>query len=185
MQKIGTMEFFILIFLLSFSTSTTFGNESSLGGALGTDGFGPQVAFRVSQFFTMRTGLAFLHMNIDVDSEDIKYEVSLNQAWLPVLIDYEVGGSNFRTTAGLAFNLNGISAEYTPTENVEVGEYTYTPEQLGHVEGDIDFSFVSPYLGIGLGIPVSGNPGFSICLGGGFIFSKYDCNIGYNYLIYI
>jgi len=172
MGKASAVSFFLFA-----GVSSVFGGGFSLGSSLGTTGLGPQAAFSMSRFFTFRTAVEFMPLDVTVASEGLRYDMELDQVWLPILLDYSVGGSVFRTTAGLFLNLDGINASYSPESNVQVGQNTYTPQQLGTIEGDINFSPISPYLGIGLGVPVSGSPGLSVCLDGGVLFSSFSCNL--------
>jgi hypothetical protein len=56
---------------------------------------------------------------------------------------------NFRISAGARINGNQADISGTPTSNVTIGNTTYTPAQVGRLNGDIDFNTVAPYVGIG------------------------------------
>lgn len=65
---------------------------------------------------------------------------------------------------------NEIDLDASPTENVEIGDTTYTPAQVGTITGSAEIDGMSPYIGIGWGNPIQSNRrwGFTLDLGVAF-----------------
>jgi hypothetical protein len=53
-------------------------------------------------------------------------------------------------------NRNGIDLKARPTDDVEIGNTTYTPAQAGTLRGNVDFNDTAPYFGIGYGSAAKG-----------------------------
>jgi hypothetical protein len=68
-----------------------------------------------------------------------------------ILVDFHPVRGNFRLTAGLMKNRNRIDLTANPTADVKIGGTTYTPDEVGTINGEIRFRDTVPYVGIGYG----------------------------------
>jgi hypothetical protein len=44
-----------------------------------------------------------------------------------------------------------VSLDATPSKNVDIGDHTYTPSQIGTLSGGVKFKKTVPYFGLGFG----------------------------------
>jgi hypothetical protein len=67
------------------------------------------------------------------------------------MLDLYPFGGGFRLSAGLRNNKNRIDLAGTPTTNVEIGEITYTPAQVGTLSGTVHTKKSAPTFSLGYG----------------------------------
>ncbi len=167
------------LFLLASLSSMIFAEGFTVGFQGGTTGLGPALAFQISESASFRVGAFFLSLEREEKVDTITYDLDVSLKWMPVLIDWNPGGSIFRMSGGLLFNRSSVNASYIPDFSVEIGGHTYTPDNVGEVTGKIKMQPVSPYLGIGLGRPVTGNSGVRFILDAGIAFTGFTVNLGH------
>ncbi len=130
----------------------------------GTLGLGVDVAVSAGSRIGFRVGGNVFPSNIDLTADDLEYSVDLPSPQFTALIDlYLVGG--FRVSGGLFASSDDVNLEGTLTQNVEIGNSTYTPAEIGTLTGTVVNNDTGPYLGIGFGNPASSRIGFFLDLG--------------------
>lgn len=137
------------------------------------------VAIPVAKQLSLRAGAGYLSVSMSPELNSLVYDMDIGMRWFPVLMDLSPGGGAFRFSGGVLFNGGAANASYVPTLAVELGANTYTPEQLGSVEGEIRVEPVSPYLGIGIGNPAGDGPGMRVLLDAGVAFTSYEVSFGH------
>ncbi len=167
------------LFLLTLLFSMMFAEGFTAGFQGGTTGMGPAAAFQISENTSFRLGAFFLSLEREEKVDTITYDIDVSLKWMPVLIDWNPGGSIFRMSGGLMFNGSSASASYIPDFSVEIGGHTYTPDDVGEVTGKIKMQPVSPYLGIGLGRLIGDNSGVRFILDAGVAFTGFTVNLGH------
>ncbi len=123
----------------------------SVGVTGGTLGIGPEVAYRMSETIGIRANATFFGFNHDVDSDDVTYNGDLKLRSGGVMIDVHPFGGGFRLSAGARIGNNKVELSATPTANVEIGDVTYTPAQVGVLSGDVKANDFAPTLTLGWG----------------------------------
>lgn len=68
-----------------------------------------------------------------------------------VMVDWYPFDGAFRVSGGILFNNSEIDLRSRPDEPMEIGNFTYEPDEIGVLRGTIDFDGVAPYVGIGWG----------------------------------
>ena len=164
-------------FILPFLFSIMFAEGFTAGFQVGTTGLGPAIAFQMAETTSLRIGAFFLSLEMEEKVDTITYDLDVSLKWMPVLIDWNPGGSIFRMSGGLLFNGSSASASYVPDFSVEIGGHTYTPDDVGEVTGKIKMQPVSPYLGIGLGNLAGNNSGVRFILDAGAAFTGFSVNL--------
>lgn len=118
-----------------------------------------------------RLGIGYMTYNYSGDSggeDPVAYEVNMNLFSVGLLVDYHPFENTIRLTGGLVFNNNIFEASAEAVNTYEYDEGVYTPEDIGALKGKMKPGLpVSPYVGFGLGNPVSGDKklGFYMDLG--------------------
>ena len=138
----------------------------SVGVTGGTLGIGPEVGFR-SGAFGGRANATFLGYGRDVDSDDINYDGKLKLRSYGAMLDLYVFGGGFRVSPGLRVSRNRVTLKATPTANVEIGDETYTPAEIGTLSGEVRAKKLAPTLTVGWG---TSSPGFYFGLDAGAMF---------------
>ncbi len=121
----------------------------SAGITAGTLGVGPEVAYRFSDNLGVRANATFFGLGRNVESDGIDYDGDLKLRSVGAMLDLHPFGNGFRVSAGARINSNKVRLKATPSDDVEVGEETYTPEEIGTLSGTVRANDVAPTLTIG------------------------------------
>lgn len=155
MKKKLTIIFLLTCLFLSTNISAQDYGVSLRASTLGISG---DVARSFGENFNLRVGFSAFSYTYDGDYESddgeqkIDYTMELKPLSVHILADYFPFKNNFRLTGGFLINLNKFDLEFKSGKNIEVSQsVTYTPEELGSINSDIDFNAIAPFLGMGFG----------------------------------
>lgn len=146
----------------AFAADEGEGGHLSVGLVGGTLGFGPQVGYRLNSRLGLRANGTFFNYSDDGDEDDYDYEGKLKLKSLGVMADIYPFGGSFRVSVGARSNKNRVSAVVTPTQDIEIGDETYTPAQAGTLTGEVNFKKFSPTLLLGWGGKLKGGLHFGV-----------------------
>lgn len=145
--------------------------QAATGLYAGVSSLGLQLGVAQSLTDQLSIKLAYSGASYDADGETdgVDYEYDLDLSSVSLLLDWHVFDNDFRVTAGALANGNEISAESKISgATIEVGDTVFTADQVGRLEGDIEFDSLAPYLGIGWGRALG--EGFSVIFDLGVAF---------------
>ncbi len=145
--------------------------QAATGLYSGVSSLGLQLGVAQSLTDQLSIKLAYSGASYDADGETdgVDYEYDLDLSSVSLLLDWHVFDNGFRVTAGALANGNEISAESKISgATIEVGDTVFTADQVGRLEGDIEFDSLAPYLGIGWGRALG--EGFSVMFDLGVAF---------------
>jgi hypothetical protein len=134
----------------------------------GTLGIGPEVGYRFSNAIGVRANATFLGVSRDVDSDDINYQGDLKLGSGGLMVDVHPFGGGFTVSAGARINKNKVSLSAKPTGDVEVGDETFTAEEVGTLSGVVKTNSLAPTLTLGWRGGASRGISFGIEAGGMF-----------------
>jgi hypothetical protein len=142
--------------LLAFSAADA--AAQSVGVVAGTTGIGAEVGIKVTPFIGARITSGYFELSRSIDVDDIDYDGDARLLSFGILGDVHPFAGGFRLTAGAMLNRNKVDVTATPGANVSIGGTTYTPAQIGRLDGKVDFRDIAPYAGIGytLGVVATG-----------------------------
>jgi hypothetical protein len=118
---------------------------------ISTLGLGLEAGVRVNESFGLRLGGNWLGFDYDGVDGDVDYEGEVTLASLGALADYHPFQGGFRISGGLRFNFNEADLDGTPTDDIEIGDETFAPDEVGTLTGDVAYDVLAPYLGVGYG----------------------------------
>jgi len=141
-----------LIAMSAFATgdARAYRPEITVGPAISTLGLGGDVGVRFNDFIGVRVAGNAWKADFDASYGDLDYNIDFTLASVGPMVDVYPFGSTFRITGGFRYNMNGVGLTATPNTNITIGGTTYTPAQVGTLDGDIDFNTIAPYVGLGL-----------------------------------
>lgn len=135
----------------------------------GTLGFGVEYVQPINKYFGGRLGFNLLDWDYDLEKSDVSYNGDLELRTISLLADYHPWADSFRLSAGLFYNGNKIAITAEPNGNgtYEINDVDYPASAIDSINGEIEFSKLSPYFGIGWGAYPSSNHhwSFNIDLG--------------------
>ncbi len=114
-----------------------------------TLGLGGEASAKLSDGLILRLGGNYLAVGTSKALDDVSYDLDLTFANAGGALDLHPFGNGFLISAGVYWNGNGLELNATPTTGVTIGNTTFSPAQIGRLDGEIEFNPVAPYLGIG------------------------------------
>jgi hypothetical protein len=156
--------------LLSFNAFAT-ATDIAVGGRAGTLGLGAEVIVGVFPTVNGRLGFNKFDFNYDGTESDVDYEIDLNLESWNALLDWYVFGS-FHFTGGVLSNKNSldVNASLKSGKLYTIGDLDFSSDQIGTLQGSLDFKKTAGYLGIGWGNPIAAANRLSINFDLGVVF---------------
>ncbi len=121
----------------------------ALGPHVSTLGLGGEASVRLSDRWVLRLGGNYLALGTSEALDGVTYDLDLTLASAGGALDLHPFANGFLISAGVYWNGNKLDASATPTTGVTIGTTTFTPAEIGRIDGDIEFNSLAPYLGIG------------------------------------
>lgn len=135
--------------------------RNSLNIQIGTLGIGAEYGRLLTDRLGVRVGGSFFRFGYDFTEDDIDYETDLEFQDFRALADFYPFGNGFRLTGGAIRADHSISGTGSPAEgsgDFEIGDNTYSADEVGTLTLTLDFPETVPYFGIGWAS--RGGPGF-------------------------
>ncbi|MEO0411433.1 MAG: hypothetical protein AAF221_06310 [Pseudomonadota bacterium] len=122
---------------------------------VGSNGLGAEVTYGLSHIVRVRAGGYGFKAGFDASTRDVAYDMDLRLLSGAGYLDVHPFGGRFRFTAGMVYNANRADAAGSVAQELTFGDNTFTPAQVGTLQGSVHFRQWSPYAGIGWGSPLS------------------------------
>ncbi|MGL5878657.1 MAG: hypothetical protein ACRC2V_12900, partial [Xenococcaceae cyanobacterium] len=109
-------------------------NQTGWGAVadVSTLGVGGALVAAITPDLNARIGVNGFETTLDVDETEVTYAGDLNIFNVSTILDYHIGGSDFRISAGLIFNDNTAEGIGRPfAGGIEIGDRTFSSEELG------------------------------------------------------
>jgi hypothetical protein len=116
----------------------------------GTLGLGADVGLELGNRLVARAGVGVLPFEFTGTFDDIDMTLELPRTWYNVGVDLYLTGV-VRVGGGLMFKSGDPLLSATPTQPLEIGDQTFTPDQIGTLSGTLDSGRQAPYVLIGFG----------------------------------
>lgn len=157
-----------------------------------TLGLGVEAGYRVTDYLGLRFNADFFGFDPDTRISGIDYKSHARLQSFGFLADLHPFAGSFRLTGGLRINDNHADLSATPTGNVTIGSQSYTPAQVGRLDGKVDFNTAAPYAGFGwgttlfspnvylgadLGVMFQGSPKVSLASTGGLSSPQFAADL--------
>lgn len=123
--------------------------QVAISGGIGTTGITAEAQVKVIPNVVLRGGYNYLQYEADDTYDDIAYNGDLDLNTLGAFIDYHPFGNAFFVTGGAYFGDKSLDLNATPTANVQIGNQTFTPAQVGSLNLTGDLEDTAPFIGLG------------------------------------
>jgi len=164
------------------------GGQWHVGVSGGTLGISPEVGYRFGGHGGLRLNGGFYDYDRSEEIDDIDYDGTLKLSSVGLMADWYPFGGSFRLSAGARSNGNKIDLTAVPTTNVEIGDATFTPAEVGTLTGGVKFKDFTPALTLGwggklgkgftmgfeAGVLLQGSPKFNLAASGGVLANDPD-----------
>lgn len=166
------MRMILLVFVaLALSVPAAAQEESRISFGIsphvGTLGLGADIGVGLHPRITLRAGANYIPYKPSITVSDTEFELSLPEMQFTGLVDLNLFGG-LRITGGMRYKTTEIEATGEYTGTVDIGDSTYTGDQVGNLTGAVVTKDWSPYLGIGFGSVAKRGLGFILDLGVAF-----------------
>ena len=115
----------------------------------GTLGAGIEITKPISRNVSARALINGLGFSYDVAVDDIDYKFDIDLQSAGVLLDWHPFDGAFYLSAGGMYNGKELDAQAKTQGELEIGDTLYSFDEIGILNGDVDFDDFAPYLGIG------------------------------------
>jgi hypothetical protein len=137
------------------------------GARVGTLGLGAEAAVGLGDRVVARGGMGWNPWDPEISLSEIDVTAEL-PTWYNVGLDLYLNGA-LRLGAGVLLKSDDPTLSAVFTQNQEIGDQTFTPQEVGTLIGVIDSRDPVPYALIGFGKHTSPGFGLFIDLGVGFL----------------
>jgi len=155
-----------------FAASAADAQTLSVGLNVGTPGVGVQASAKVNDMVVIRGAIDGVSISHDEDYSDIDYDGKAKLFTGGLFADLHPGGSAFFVSGGAYVGKRKINLRAQPTAPVEIGGQTFTPAQVGRLDGEAKLSNVQPFVGLGFDNTFVGERGWGFRALAGVAFSK-------------
>lgn len=121
----------------------------AIGATVGTSGLGVEGQISLGPVFTLRGALDKLSHDFDVDYDGVDYGAELAFDTVGAFIDLHPLGNGLFISGGAYSGRRDIALLATPTQPVDLGGQTFSPSQVGTLEGRIKLDDIAPFVGLG------------------------------------
>jgi hypothetical protein len=125
--------------------------DVAIAGKTGTLGLGGELTVNLLTDVNVRLGATWFDLDFDGEASDIDYDVDLDLLAFPIMLDWYVFDDAFHLSAGVLFNETDFGLDGRFSGTIEIGDNTYTFDEVGTLSGDLGWDDVAPYVGIGWG----------------------------------
>ncbi len=160
------MRFLIVISLALAMTGVAHAGMG-VGAKVGTPGFGLEATKSIVPMVNARLGFSIFGLGYETTQDGVDYDYDLSLRSIHLLADYHpIPLMGFRLSGGALLNGNKLEMLSQPaTGTFEIGDETYTAAEVGTIDGEVSFSSLAPYVGIGWGNAAGSRVGISTDLG--------------------
>jgi hypothetical protein len=144
----------------------------AVGANIGTPGVGVQAAAKVSDLVVIRGAVDGIGISHDETYSDIAYDGKAKLLTGGLFADLHPGGGGFFVSGGAYVGKRKINLRAQPTAAVDIGGQTYTPAQVGRLDGEAKLSNLQPFVGLGFDNTFVGERGWGFRALAGVAFSK-------------
>lgn len=121
----------------------------AMGGGIGTTGAYVEGQFRVTSRISLRATYERLDVERDQSVDDITYAGRLNSGVLGGFVQIHPLESDFFISGGALFGDRQVGLSAQPSGPVTIGNQTFTPAQVGRLEGEADLGDRAVAVGTG------------------------------------
>lgn len=135
--------------LLALPASIALADGHAVGLKVGALGFGAEYTHELTERIAVRGGLYGSQIGVDVEESDIRYEGDVVWDSIVAGVDFHPLKTALRLSGGFIKNDNRLELLSRPTAPQTIGDTTYTPAQIGTLEGGIRFDDTATFVGLG------------------------------------
>ena len=161
--------FVALAALLALPLATPLAAQIGVGAHVGTTGLAGDIAIALGGSAQLRGSIGLMPVDPSWTVSDIDVTAELPKTFSFVGLDLFPGGSGLRIGGGVLIKPDDPTLTGELTESKQIGNQTYTPQQVGTLTGVVESKKVSPYAMVGFGKIASSGISLFLDLGAAFV----------------
>lgn len=165
---LAPIPFAALLGVFCLLAPSSVAGQLGIAARAGTIGIGGEAALALSDRLVLRGGIGLMPFEVSTTFDGIDAELELPESWYNVGVDLYLNGA-MRIGGGFLFRPDDPRLTATPTESVDIGGRTFTPDEIGTLTGVLGSEGRAPYLLVGFGKHTSSGFGLSLDVGAAFI----------------
>lgn len=145
---------------MAFTTPSFAGDRNvKFGARAGTWGYGGEVGLQLHKRFNVRAVMSGAQVNVIEELDDIEFDITADLGAAGVQADLFPLFAGVYLTGGVFSNASNVTLTAMPNEGLTLGPFdingveipavTYTAEEVGRLDGTIEFEDVATYVGLG------------------------------------
>lgn len=138
-----------LLMTIAAPTAASAGPTPGVGASIGSDGVGADAFLKLNPLLVARGGFRYADFTISREFDGIDYDADIGFTSGVVALDAHPFANGFRLSGGLYLGGRNIDLDATPASPVQIGDVTFTPEQVGTLTGRSEWNSAAPFVGIG------------------------------------
>lgn len=135
---------------LSLMAAASASAQITVGAHVATTGIGPDLQYRLNDHFTVRGAADWMDIGANRTYDSVHYDGHLKMATGSAFLDWHPWANAFFLSGGAYFGDRRIDISASPAANVTIGGVSFTPAQVGHLDGRIKMDDASPFVGLGV-----------------------------------
>jgi hypothetical protein len=122
----------------------------AVAGKVSTLGVGADVSLGITPMLAVRAGVSFQPIEPSRTFDEIDFTLDLASPNYVAVVDFSPVGA-FRLSGGVVYFGSEHELRGDLNQSVQIGNATYTPQQVGTLTGVFETKELAPYVGIGFG----------------------------------
>lgn len=151
--------------------STPAAADVAIGAGGGTTGGTAEVQVELNDWLGLRGNFNYLKVGVDDNYDDIDYTADLDFNNVGAFVDLRPFRNSFVITGGAYIGDKQLSGTGMPTGSVEIGDETYTGDEIGTLTLDAMADDVAPFAGLGFDTTFQGDGRWGFKIIGGAMLS--------------
>lgn len=178
----------LLLALLALLPSIAFGggkDKNNITFKLGTLGIGADYLYGFTSNSNIRININGFKYTGFIKETDVSFDAKLSLKSAGIIYDFHPFSSIVRFSVGAYYNGNFFSITAKPNSATYIfNDNNYNQQDVGSIEGGIEFKKFSPYFGIGIGSKPHGRgifgTGLALSLDLGVLYTEYQAALANN-----
>jgi len=146
------------------------GSKFGVGLGVGTTGATVEVKYAPNDVVALRGSFNVLSVEADAEYNDIFYEGETDITTVGGFVDVAPFKNGFVLSGGAFMGDKTLDLEAVPAVNVQIGDQTFTPSEIGTLSGQAEFANFAPYAGLGYDGFIAGSKNWSFNARAGIMF---------------
>ena len=124
--------------------------QIAVGGHVGTTGVGPDLQYRLNDNFTLRGAADWLDLIYGQSYDGVRYDGRMKLMTGGAFLDWHPWANPVFLSGGAYFGDRQVDISATPAATVTIGGQSFTPAEVGRLDGRIKMGSAAPFAGVGL-----------------------------------